>query len=361
MKPDGTDLDRAMQELVTRGSGLWGQSTIDLWSPITNHRYYDSAMTSQVLPRSTVEAGTSDRNGAIAGMSAYILWGFITVYWKALTDFAPLELIGYRIVMSLVFLAVILALRGRLIELFRRLSRDRLLKTVTVASLLLAVNWTTYVVVVSEGKVIEAALGYFIAPLGTMLLGVKVLHEKLRPVQLASALLAVVAVLVLTFGYGRIPVYALAMATTWAFYGMMKRRVTLQPLESLMSETLILIVPAIGLILWFSRYDDSVVASASLTDWTLIALSGLVTAVPLLLFAYAALRLRLTVLGPMQYSVPVINFLLGWLVYHEDLSVSKVIGFSLIWFALVIATIDSLRQNYSAPRLDTVGAGKGPR
>jgi len=311
-------------------------------------------MTSEVIARSSVETASPDRSGTIAGMSAYILWGFITVYWKALQDFAPLELIGYRIVMSVLFLVVMLALRRRLVELFRRVSRDRLWLPVGMASVLLAVNWTTYVVVVSEGKVIEAALGYFIAPLGTMLLGVKVLHEKLRPIQTASALLATVAVLVLTFGYGRVPVYALAMATTWAFYGMMKRQVTLQPLESLMSETLVLVLPAIGLILWFSRYDDSVVASASVTSWFLVALSGLITAVPLLLFATAALKLPLTVLGPMQYSVPVINFLLGWLAYHEELSVSRVIGFSLIWIALVIATLDSIRHSRAVPRLETV-------
>jgi chloramphenicol-sensitive protein RarD len=294
-------------------------------------------------------------------MSAYILWGFITVYWKALRDFAPLELIGYRIVMSVLLLTAILVLRRRLVELFRRLVRDQLWLPVSLASLLLAVNWTTYVVVVSEGKVIEAALGYFIAPLGTMLLGVKVLHEKLRPIQKASAMLAVVAVLILTVGYGRVPIYALAMASSWALYGMLKRQVTLQPLESLMSETLFLFVPAIGLIIWFSRYSDSAVSSASASQWILIVCSGAITAIPLLLFAFAALRLPLTVLGPMQYSVPVINFLLGWLVYHEDLSVTRIIGFSLIWVALVIATLDSIRESRSVPRLATVLAAGQPQ
>jgi len=163
-----------------------------------------------------------------------------------------------------------------------------------------------------------------------------------------------VAVLILTVGYGRVPIYALAMATSWALYGMLKRQVTLQPLESLMSETLFLVVPAIGLIIWFSRYSDSAISSASLTHWILIVFSGVITAVPLLLFAFAALRLPLTVLGPMQYSVPVINFLLGWLVYHEDLSVTRIIGFSLIWVALVIATLDSIRESRSVPRLATV-------
>lgn len=301
-----------------------------------------------------MDASAADRSGALAGISAYILWGFITVYWKALKDFAPLELIGYRIVMSVLFLTVVLAARGRLVALFRRLAREGLWYTTGIAAVLLAVNWTTYVVVVSEGKVIEAALGYFIAPLGTMLLGVKVLHERLRPVQAASALLATVAVLVLTFGYGRVPVYALTMAASWALYGMMKRRVALQPLESLMSETVVLLAPAVVLIAWFSRYDDSVASSASGWHLGLVALSGLVTAVPLLLFAAAALRLPLTVLGPMQYSVPVINFLLGWLVYDEKLSVTRVVGFALIWIALIMATLDSIRRSRSVPRLEVV-------
>jgi len=130
---------------------------------------------------------SSDQSGILAGVAAYLLWGFITVYWKALKEFAPLELIGYRIFMSVILLIVLLALRGRLSPLFRKLTTEHLWTRVSFAAILLAVNWTTYVVVVHEGKVIEAALGYFIAPLGTMLIGVKVLGEKIRPIQLASA------------------------------------------------------------------------------------------------------------------------------------------------------------------------------
>jgi chloramphenicol-sensitive protein RarD len=219
-----------------------------------------------------------------------------------------------------------------------------------LTALLLAINWTTYVVVVSEGKVIEAALGYFIAPLGTMLLGVKVLHERLRPLQLSSAVLATIAVVVLTLGYGSVPFYALAMASTWALYGLLKRQISLQPLESLMSETVVLVVPAVLLMIWLSRFDDSVVNSASSGQLTLVLLTGVVTAVPLLLFASAAQKLPLTVLGPMQYSVPVINFLLGWLLYHEKLTATRVIGFGLIWIALAIVTIDSMARSRSSVR-----------
>jgi chloramphenicol-sensitive protein RarD len=273
-----------------------------------------------------------------------LLWGFITVYWKALKAFAPLELIGYRIVMSAVLLVVILAAKGRLTSLARKLSADHLWTRVTCAALLLAINWTTYVVVVHDGKVIEAALGYFIAPLGTMLIGVKVLHEKIRPIQLVSALLGLAAVVVLTISYGRVPYIALAMAASWALYGLLKRQVPLQPLESLMSETILLVIPAIALIIWFSRYDNSVVQSADFWHIILVLLTGVVTAVPLLLFAAASLKLPLTVLGPLQYSVPTINFLLGWLVYHEELSPSRFIGFGLVWVALVIVTVDSIRR-----------------
>lgn len=299
--------------------------------------------------KSSTESQTPDRTGVFAGVSAYLLWGFITVYWKALKAFAPLELIGYRILMSVVLLVVILAAKGRLTSLFQKLSADRLWTRVACAALLLAINWTTYVVVVHDGKVIEAALGYFIAPLGTMLIGVKVLHEKIRPIQLASALLGLTAVVVLTISYGRVPYIALAMAASWALYGLLKRQVPLQPLESLMSETIFLVVPAIALIIWFSRYDNSVVQSANFWHIILILLSGVVTAVPLLLFAAASLKLPLTVLGPMQYSVPTINFLLGWLAYHEKMSSSRFVGFGLVWIALVIVTVDSIRRARRSP------------
>lgn len=313
-------------------------------------------MSSSVLRDDPEGQSSIERSGTIAGMSAYILWGFITIYWKALQDFAPLELIGYRIVLSTILLAALLGARGRLKVLFTTLTRQGLWSRMILTALLLAVNWTTYVVVVSEGKVIEAALGYFIAPLGTILLGVKVLHERLRPLQKSSAVLAVIAVVILTWGYGQIPIYALAMAASWALYGLLKRQIALQPLESLMSETMVLIAPAALLVIWFSQYSDSVVKSANPGQVILVLLTGVVTAVPLLLFASAAHKLPLTVLGPMQYSVPVINFLLGWLVYHEELTATRVVGFGLIWVALIIVTYDSMvrsRASVRAPRLPT--------
>lgn len=302
----------------------------------------DIDASNRTATRSLVDG--TDRAGVLSGISAYLLWGFITIYWKALKEFAPLELIGFRIVMSVVLLVALLAAGSRLRGLFARLREESLWGRVALASALLAVNWTTYVIVVHEGKVIEAALGYFIAPLGTMLLGVRVLHERLRPVQIVSASLATVAVIVLTASYGRLPVYALAMAATWSVYGLLKRQVPLSPLESLASETVVLIVPALALVVWHLQYDTSVLRSGSPVDLVLVALTGVITAVPLLLFAHASQRLPLTVLGPMQYSVPIINFLLGWLVYHEKLNGSRIVGFALVWVALVIVTVDSVNR-----------------
>jgi chloramphenicol-sensitive protein RarD len=294
--------------------------------------------------RSHVDSDAPDREGVTSGISAYVLWGLITVYWKVLRDFAPLELIGFRITLSAVLLVAILAWQSRVVAMFRRLRTEHLWGRIVLASVVLAINWTTYVIVVHEGKVIEAALGYFIAPLGTMLLGVKVLKERLRPIQVMAAGLAAVAVVILTVSYGSVPVYALAMAASWCVYGLLKRQISLGPTESLASETLVLVIPALVLITFHLRYESSVFRSASSTQFVLVALAGVVTAVPLLLFAHASQHLPLTVLGPMQYSVPVINFLLGWLAYHEKLTPSRVIGFGLVWIALIIVTVDSISR-----------------
>lgn len=289
-------------------------------------------------------AKTIDRRGAASGMTAYVVWGLLTIYWKALKEYSPIELIGYRVVLSVLLLALIMAWRGRLLPLIVDIRDRRLTKPVALASIVLLVNWTSYVIVVSEGHVIEAALGYFISPLGAMLVGVKVLGEQLQPVQRLTALLGLSSVVVLTFSYGRIPVYALLIAASWTTYGYLKRQIPLSPIEGLTIETIVITVPALALIGWHLQYADSVVRTAGAVDWVLIAFLGVITAIPLMMFAYAAQRIPMTVIGPMQYSVPVINFLLGWLAYDETLTPSRVVGFSLVWIALVALTIDTVRR-----------------
>jgi chloramphenicol-sensitive protein RarD len=283
----------------------------------------------------------------VFGLSAYVLWGLLTIYWKALGDFPALELIGWRVLASVGILVVVLGATGRLRTLRARTSDPALRWRIVAAALLLSVNWTAYVYAVVADHVIETALGYFMAPIGTMLLGVFVLHERLRRAQQAALVLAVAAVGVLTFSYGQVPDIALLLAVTWSLYGLLKRRVPLSALDGLASETFVLVVPAAALVVWGSSRADSVINSATAGQWILLALSGVVTTVPLVLFAGAARRVPLTILGPMQYSVPTINFLLGWLVYGENLPPARVAGFALVWVGLVVLTFDSVHRSRS--------------
>jgi chloramphenicol-sensitive protein RarD len=283
----------------------------------------------------------------VFGLSAYVLWGLLTIYWKALGDFPALELIGWRVLASVGILVVVLGATGRLHTLRARTSDPALRWRIVAAALLLSVNWTAYVYAVVADHVIETALGYFMAPIGTMLLGVFVLHERLRRAQQAALVLAVAAVGVLTFSYGQVPVIALLLAVTWSLYGLLKKQVPLSALEGLASETFVLVVPAAALVVWGSSRADSVINTATAGQWILLALSGVVTTVPLVLFAGAARRVPLTILGPMQYSVPTINFLLGWLVYGENLPPARVAGFALVWVGLVVLTFDSVHRSRS--------------
>lgn len=297
------------------------------------------------------------RRGLVAGVSAYVLWGFLTIFWKGLRDFSAFELIGYRIVFSAGLLVGGLALVGRLRPLLGALRNRRLQARIALAALLLTANWTSYVWAVVHEHVIETALGYFMAPLGTMLIGAFVLREPLRMVHRVVIALAAASVAVLTFGYGKLPVVALILAATWSTYGLLKKQVPLDAFDSLAAETMVLVVPA-TLIVGITAFGaGSVPATADGGQLVLVALTGLVTTVPLLLFAHAAQRVPLTVLGPIQYVVPTINFFLGWLVYDEQMTATRIVGFGLVWLALVLLTLDTVRRAYGGQtRPDVVSA-----
>jgi chloramphenicol-sensitive protein RarD len=233
-----------------------------------------------------------------------------------------------------------MAVTKRLIPLLATMRDPRTLVRLTLASILLTINWTTYVWAVVNGHVIEAALGYFIAPLGTMVLGVFVLREKLRRPQIIAVCFALCGVVVLTIEYGRVPWIALTIASSWTFYGYLKKQVRLPPLESLTGEVVIAFIPALIYVAVCWNHTNSVSNTASSVQWLLIALTGLITTVPLLLFAAASQRIPLTLIGPMQYINPTINFLLGWLLYNEEITATKVAGFALIWICLAIVLLD---------------------
>jgi chloramphenicol-sensitive protein RarD len=287
--------------------------------------------------------------------SVYFLWGALTLYWKELRDFDPFELIGWRIASSVVVLVVVMSATRRLRPLLIALRNPQLFLRISLASVLLTINWATYVWAVVNDHVLETALGYFIAPVLTIVIGVGVLHERLRLIQKVAVAFAVGGIAVLTIAYGRVPWIAITIASSWSFYAYLKKKVPLQPLESLTAEVLVLAVPAIAFLLATWNNVDSVSNTANFTEWIFVAFTGVITAVPLLMFASASQRTPLTILGPMQYIVPTMNFLIGWLLFDELLTSSKVAGFALIWVCLALVLTDLFRtqrqqQNVLSPQ-----------
>jgi chloramphenicol-sensitive protein RarD len=288
------------------------------------------------------------RAGVASGLSAYLLWGFITIYWKLLDDFNAFELIGWRIVTAVILLIALVVAQRSVSPVFAALMKPRMLVRVSVAAVMLVANWTLYVWAVVNEHIMETALGYFIAPLFTSILGVVVLGERLRTLQKTALAFAVAAVVVLTFSYGRPPFIALAIAASWAVYGLLKKQVPLRPVESLTAETIVLMPLAVVLMVWSFSRDAGIPNTASTMEFVLVLFTGLITAVPLLLFAHSALRLPLTIIGPLQYLVPVINFLLGWLMYDEPLDSARFVGFVLVWLGLACSLADTMRTRTPA-------------
>lgn len=278
-----------------------------------------------------------------AGIVAYVLWGLLTIYWKELADFDPFELIAWRVLCASAVMAVIITVRHRWPVLRAALTNARLARRLFVAAVLLTLNWGAYVWAVVDGRIIETALGYFMAPLGTMLLGILVLHERPSRAQKVALGCAVVAVVILTVAAGSPPVVALLIAASWSLYGLLKRQVPLTAIESLAGETFLLFGPALVFAVFAAQASDSIPATAGGGDWVLVSLTGVVTAVPLLLFAVAAQRVPFTILGPLQYLVPTINFLLGWIVYDEALPAERLAGFAFVWLALALTATDHAR------------------
>ena len=308
---------------------------------------WPACVRSSVAVTSDEQRAAAQQRGIVAGVAAYLVWGALTLYWRHLEAFDAVELIGWRVICSAAIMAIVLSVSHRWQHLRPLLTDRGLLRTVVLSAVILAVNWTTYVWAVVHDHVIETALGYFLAPLGTMAIGVVVLHEKVSRAQEFVFVLALIAVGILTFSYGRVPWLALIIATSWVLYGYLKKHVPLTPVESMAAESFIVLVPAIAAVTILAGGTTSIPHSATTAQFALVLCSGLATIVPLTLFAYAAQRMPLTVIGPLNYIVPTINFCLGWLVFHEALPASRVVGFALVWLGLVIATADAARRSRS--------------
>ena len=290
-------------------------------------------------------SNSTERSGVAYGLGAYITWGLLTIYWKFLKQFNAVELIGWRIVTSAIILLCVIIFTKKLRNLLTALRDRKLRARVIFASIMLAINWTTYVWAVVHENVIETALGYFISPLFTMIIGFAVLRETMKAVHRAVIVFAVVAIVILTYSYGRPPYLALIIASSWSIYGYLKKQVPLSSLESLTAEVFALLIPAVAILFWCFNRADSVPNNATTIQWIFVLLTGLMTAIPLLLFGAASRRVRLSLLGPLQYFVPTFNFFLGWLAYNEKLDITRVVGFAFVWFGLVILITDTLRTS----------------
>ena len=283
--------------------------------------------------------------GIRSAVLAYTMWGGFTAYWKLLSDFAPADLVGWRVASATGVLVVLLVARGTWGNVVRALSDAATRRRLALASALLAVNWSTYVFAVVSDRVLETALGYFLAPLITMAIGVVVLGERLTTTKRVAATLAVASIVVTSISYGAIPWVAVFLGGSWAWYGLTKRRVPLGPVDSLGSEVLLL-MPFATLVVAISLWrDGGVVDSAGpgIGPWLLLLGTGLITAAPLLLFAHAAKRVPFTLFGPIGWLVPTINLLLGWIAYDESMPALRLIGFALVWVALIAVALETVR------------------
>jgi chloramphenicol-sensitive protein RarD len=287
-------------------------------------------------------AERSPRRGLLAALSGYLAWGLVPLFWKKLAAVDAHELIAQRIVWSWVLVGPLLAWRGGWGEAREALRTWKGFGLNFFSSALLTTNWLVYVWAVNAGHVIECSLGYFLVPLLNVALGKFVLHEKLRRGQWFAIALAAGGVALELVRLGRLPWIALALAATFGTYGLLRKQSSLGPLTGLAVETALFAPFALLLLLWRAQQGTGALGHATAYTQVLVVSTGLVTAVPLLLFAYGARRLKLTTLGVLQYAAPTGQLVLGVLVYHEPFAHQRAQAFALIWTGLAIYTADAL-------------------
>jgi chloramphenicol-sensitive protein RarD len=284
------------------------------------------------------------RVGGIFTFSAYLLWGFLPLYFLLLEPTGPWEIVAWRILLSLVFCALLLTVTRtwpRLAAIFRQ---PRVLGLTVIAGLLIYVNWQVFIYGALNGHVIETSLGYFINPIATVLLAVLVLRERLRPTQWVAIGIAASAVLVIMIGYGAFPWIALTLAASFGVYGLVKKKVgpSVDAVSGLTLETLWLTPIAVVVLVVVGATEGLSMGAEGWQHTLLLSLTGVITAVPLLLFAAGARRVSLTTIGLLQFVAPILQFLVGWLLLGEPMPLQRWIGFGLVWVALTVLTVDSL-------------------
>ncbi|QIX28112.1 EamA family transporter RarD [Nocardioides sp. JQ2195] len=294
---------------------------------------------------------TQSRLGFLLGVAAYTLWGAFPLYWPLLEPAGAIEILAHRVLWSLVTVALLVVVTRRVPALRAIIGTPRVRRLLTVGAVVIAVNWATYIWGVNNGHVVEAALGYFINPLVTVLMGVLILRERLRPLQWVATGIAACAVLVLAINYGRPPWVALVLAFSFGTYGLAKKQANTGAVESLAFETIVLAPVAAAYVAYLVATGSSTFGNEGITHALLVTTTGLVTAVPLICFGAAAIRLPMVTLGLLQYLAPIFQFALGVLLFHEDMPLGRWIGFVLVWIALTIFTVEAINHRRRQLRL----------
>lgn len=302
-------------------------------------------------------AGAS-RAGLIFGITCYTVWGLFPLYVVQLEFASALEIVAHRILWSLLLCLGLLALTRRLPEFLAVLRSPRQFAALALAAALIACNWLTYVYAATSGQVLQASLGYFINPLLTVMLGVLVLRERLRPAQWLGVSIALVAIVVIAVGQGKPPWLALVLAVSFGFYGLSKKQAgrSIAPIPSLTVETLVLAPLALLALAWLNARGQThfTVHGAHSALWLMS--TGIATTLPLITFAAAARRLPLSTLGLLQYIGPSLQFVIAVVIAHEPMSPSRWIGFAMIWAALLLVSVDALHAQHRQRRLAAAGA-----
>jgi chloramphenicol-sensitive protein RarD len=283
-------------------------------------------------------------------IGAYTLWGVLPIYWKLIHSVPALEIISHRVIWSFVFVILIILISGRFAD-FKESIRDRKnIRPFILTAILLSINWFTYIWAVNAGYIVESSLGYFINPLVSVLLGVVFMKEKLRVWQWVSVALALVGIAYLTWRYGSLPWIGLTLAFSFAFYGLVKKKATLNSLQGITVETGIMGIPAIGYLLFLEATGKG--AFGNQPPWVLVMLilAGVVTGLPLMMFSAAARLIPLSTLGFLQYIAPTMQFFIGVLIYREPFSPDRLVGFGVIWVALLIFSFEGFFARRQATR-----------
>ena len=291
------------------------------------------------------------RRGFLLGVAAYAMWGMFPLYWPLLQPAGAVEILGHRVLWSCLLMLVLVQVLHRRDQLRAVWADRRVRLLLTLAAAVVSINWTTYIWGVNHGKVVETSLGYFINPLVTVLIGVVVLHERMRPMQWVALGIASSAVVVLTLDYGRPPWIALVLACSFGTYGLCKKTADVGAVESLTYETAVISPFAAAYLLWLATTGGSGFATHGAGHTLLFITTGVITVVPLICFSAAATRVPLVTLGLLQYLAPVLQFVLGVVYFHEDMPPGRWLGFTLVWIALVIFTVEAINHRRRQLRL----------